>query len=1061
MEIVKAMFPGPRQGNSRKLPPGSVGSEKRPFSRESYEKNRKFETLKIYIRMTMNHFRRYNLILGWLSFLVALVVYLLTIEPSVSQWDCGEFIASSFKLQVGHPPGAPLYMILGRFFSLFSPDTANVAKMYNSLSAASSAFTILFLFWTISHLLKKILIKEEADHTPSNYIIILGSALVGALAYTFSDTFWFSAVEAEVYATSSLFTAVVFWAILKWENIADEKHANRWLVLIAYLIGLSIGVHLLNLLAIPAIVLVYYFRKYTVTQKGIMYAILAAVAILGSIMYIIIPGLVKVATWFELIFTNGLGMHYNTGMAIYFILLLGLLAFGIYRTQFKTKNVLLNTILVSITVIIIGYSSYAMIIIRSMAQPPMNENRPDNAFALLSYLNREQYGDRPLVLGNQYNAEFESVEYNKPVYALNKETGKYEIAYRKPEVKYKQGKILFPRMYSPDPQHKEAYVQYGSIKDPANPSYLDNIEFLFKYQLGHMYFRYFMWNFVGKQDDIQSHGGILHGNWISGIKGVDKFFLGNQDKLTDDMLNHPARNTYYFIPLILGILGLVFHRKRHVKDFWIIMFLFILTGIAIVIYLNQSPFQPRERDYAYAGSFYAFTIWVGMGVAGLASVLSRWINQKMAAVFSLVIALIGGPVLMAAENWKDHDRSGRYLTRDIAKNYLESCDEDAILYTVGDNDTFPLWYAQEVEGIRTDVRVVNMMLFNTEWHIEQMKMKAYESNPLPLTLPNSKIKDGTNNSIFIRENDRWATAKYITNFIISDDPRTKLTLRNGDKVDFIPTPKIVIEVDSAKVLETGIVRPEEAGLIEKDLRIQLRANDQILKGSIAQLDIFANNNWERPIYFTAGGFDGSLGLEPYYQLDGLAYQVVPILTPQQSILVMGRIDPDKAYDIVMNKFTWGRMNEDDVTLDYYSIRTLSVIRFRNLHTRLALALLEKGEKEKAVEVLDRCMELAPHRVLPYDRYVAGLTFPQRNGKTIHHEGIIEAYYMCGEIEKANALLDEYYTILSQQAAFFDSLKAKDRQNLEQDFYETMAQIEELRTLLVNYKQSDKMLELGF
>jgi len=1007
----------------------------------------------------MNNFRKYNLILGWFSFLVALVVYLLTIEPSVSLWDCGEFIASSYKLQVGHPPGAPLYMILGRFFALFAADTANVARMYNAVSAISSALTILFLYWTISHLLRKIFIKNEEDHHLTNYILVMGGALVGALAYTFSDTFWFSAVEAEVYATSSLFTAVVFWAILKWENIADQPHANRWLILIAYLVGLSIGVHLLNLLAIPAIVLVYYFRKYTVSRNGLIKAILVAIAILGSVMYIIIPGLVKVATWFELLFTNSFGLHYNTGFIIYVVLLVGALVFGIYRTQFRKKNVLLNTILVSITVIIIGYSSYAMIIIRSSAEPPMNENRPDNAFALLSYLNREQYGDRPLLTGNQYNATFESVDYKKPVYTLNKETNRYEIATRKPEITYKEGKILLPRMYSRDPQHRQAYIQYGSIKDPKHPTYLDNIEFFLSYQLGHMYLRYFMWNFVGRQNDVQSHGGILDGRVVSGIRSIDAMWLGNQDKLTDDMLNHPSRNTYYFLPLILGLLGMFFHLKRHLKDFWIIMFLFVLTGIAIVVYLNQSPFQPRERDYAYAGSFYAFSIWLGMGVAGFAAFLKRWMSMKLAAIFSFIISLMGGPVLMAAQNWDDHDRSGRYIARDIARNYLESCDENAILYTVGDNDTFPLWYAQEVEGIRTDVRVVNMMLFNTEWHIDQMKMKAYESEPLPLSLPNAKYKEGVNNSLLVRENERWATVDYITNFIKSNDPRSKLTLRNGDKVDFVPTPNIVIPVDSAVVVHNGTVAPYDADEILPEVRFQLTANDQILKGNMAQLDIFANNNWKRPIYFTAGGFDGSMGLEPYYQLDGLAYKFVPIRTPQESILVMGRIDPLKAYDIVMNKFTWGRMNQPDVHVDYYSIRTLSVIRFRNMHVRLALELLGIGEKEKAIEVLDHCMELAPHSVLPYDQFIGGLTFPQGN-KTIHHPGVIEAYYLCGETEKANAVFREYFEILNQRLIFFQSLKPKRKPQVEQDQYETMAQLNELRSLAGTYNQDDLLMELG-
>ena len=1008
----------------------------------------------------MKPFRKYNLIFGWLSFAIALTVYMLTLEPTVSLWDCGEFIASSYKLQVGHPPGAPLYMLLGRMFSLFAGDTTRVAFMYNMLSAASSAFTILFLYWTITHLLKKIYIKKEEDHTFTNLAVVMGSAFVGAMAYTFSDTFWFSAVEAEVYATSSLFTAVVFWAILKWENIAHQKYANRWLILIAYLIGLSIGVHLLNLLAIPAIVLVYYFKKFTVTRKGIIYALLAAMAILGSIMYIIIPGLVKVASWFELLFTNQFGLHYNTGLVIYVALLLSALIYGIYRTQYVKKNVVLNTILVSITVIIIGYSSYATIVIRSLAEPPLNENRPDNVFALLSYINREQYGDRPLLTGAQYNAEVSSVEYKKKVYSLDKEHNRYEVINKKPELEYKEGKVLLPRMYSRDSRHKQAYREFGSIDDPNDPTYLDNLEFLFRYQLGHMYMRYFMWNFAGRQNDVQGHGNLLNGNWISGIKFLDEMRLGNQDQLTTEMKNHPARNTYYFLPLILGIIGLIFHYKKDLKDFWVVMMLFVLTGIAIVIYLNQTPYQPRERDYAYAGSFYAFSIWLGFGVAGIFNYARKYMSGKMAAVLSILVSLLGAPALMASQNWDDHDRSGRYTARDIARNYLESCDEDAIIYTVGDNDTFPLWYVQHVEGVRTDVRVVNMMLFNTEWYIDQKKYKAYESDPLPISMPNSKYRDGTNNSIYVRENNRWATVDYVINFVESNDPRKKMQLRNGDRVDYIPTPNLVLQVDSASVMENNIIRPDQADRMLDQVRFRLQPNEQILKGNLAQLDIFATNDWKRPIYFTAGGFDGSLNLEDYYQLEGLAYKIVPIRTPRESILVMGDVNTEKMYHNLMHKFSWGRMNAEDVQLDYYTKRTLSVIRFRNTYTRLALKLLEEGDRGRAVEVLDRCMELAPHEVLPYDRYVAGITFPDGEGGQTHHEGIIEAYYMCGETDKANALLREYYGILSEEISFFNSLKQKRRSNVEQDWYEVMAQIEELRMLLEKYGQKDLMLELG-
>ena len=1008
----------------------------------------------------MNPFRKYNLIFGWLSFAIAMTVYMLTLEPTVSLWDCGEFIASSYKLQVGHPPGAPLYMLLGRIFSLFAGDTTRVAFMYNMLSAASSAFTILFLYWTITHLLRKIYIKKQEDHTFTNLAVVMGSAFVGAMAYAFSDTFWFSAVEAEVYATSSLFTAVVFWAILKWENIAHQKYANRWLILIAYLIGLSIGVHLLNLLAIPAIVLVYYFKKFTVTRKGIIYALLASMAILGSIMYIIIPGLVKVASWFELLFTNQFGLHYNTGLVIYVALLLSALIYGIYRTQYVKKNVVLNTILVSVTVIIIGYSSYATIVIRSLAEPPLNENRPDNVFALLSYINREQYGEHPLLTGAQYNAEVSSVEYNKKVYSLDKEQNRYEVINKKPELEYKEGKVLFPRMYSRDSRHKQAYREFGSIDDPNDPTYLDNLEFLFRYQLGHMYMRYFMWNFAGRQNDVQGHGNLLNGNWISGIKFLDEMRLGNQDQLTTEMKNHPARNTYYFLPLILGIIGLIFHYKKDLKDFWVVMLLFVMTGIAIVIYLNQTPYQPRERDYAYAGSFYAFSIWLGFGVAGIFNYARKYMNRKMAAVVSVLVSLLGAPALMASQNWDDHDRSGRYTARDIARNYLESCDEDAIIYTVGDNDTFPLWYVQHVEGVRTDVRVVNMMLFNTEWYIDQKKYKAYESDPLPISMPNSKYRDGTNNSIYVRENNRWATVDYVINFVESNDPRKKMQLRNGDRVDYIPTPNLVLQVDSANVMENGILRPDQADRMLDQVRFRLQPNEQILKGNLAQLDIFATNDWKRPIYFTAGGFDGSLNLEDYYQLEGLAYKIVPIRTPRESILVMGEVNTEKMYQNLMHKFSWGRMNAEDVQLDYYTKRTLSVIRFRNTYTRLALKLLEEGDRGRAVEVLDRCMELAPHEVLPYDRYVAGITFPDGQGGQTHHEGIIEAYYMCGETDKANAILREYYGILSEEISFFNSLKQKRRSNVEQDWYEVMAQVEELRMLLEKYGQKDLMLELG-
>jgi hypothetical protein len=932
--------------------------------------------------------------------------------------------------------------------------------MINAVSAFASAFTIMFLYWTISHLLKKMLLTQQEKPAPAVHFVILGASFVGAMAYTFSDTFWFSAVEGEVYATSSLFTAVVFWAILKWENIANEPGANRWLILIAYLIGLSIGVHLLNLLAIPSIVLVYYFKKFQVTRKGVWTALAVSALLLLGIMYGIIPGIVSVAAFVEKFFTNTIGLHYNTGMVIYIGLLLGALAFGIYRTQFVKKNVLWNTVLAGITVIVIGYSSYALIMIRSLAAPPMNENRPEHAYALLSYLNREQYGDRPLLAGHLYHAEMEDIVYKKPVYVLNKEANRYELSHRKPELVLKGNKVLMPRIYSRDSNHIQAYQEFGTISDPKNPTYLDNLEFFFRYQLGHMYFRYFMWNFAGRQNDVQGHGNVINGNWISGIKAIDSARIGSQATLPDHFRDHPSRNVYYFLPLLLGLLGLFYQLDRNIRDFWVVMSLFIMTGAAIVIYLNQTPYQPRERDYAYAGSFYAFSIWIGIGTAGIFNLLTSKLKSGLAAGLAVSVTLLAVPVLMAAQNWDDHDRSGRYTARDIARNYMNSCDQDAILFTVGDNDTFPLWYVQDVEGVREDVRIVNMMLFNMEWYVDQMRWKNYDSEPLPFSLPQSKYKAGVNTSIYVRENEGWATLDYIMAFIKSDDSRTKIPLRTGERVDFIPTHRLILPVDSSRVLQNGTIAMKDAPRIVKDLRIQLTPNDQILKGGLGQLDILTSNKWNRPVYYTAGGFDGSLGLERYYRNEGLAYRLVPLDTPYESIINLGDIDSEILYDRLMNTFTWGRMNQEDVYLDYYTIRTMSVIRFRSLYTRLALQLMEEGDRIRAVEVLDRCMELAPSSVLPFDQYVTGITLPDGQGGTIHHEGLIEAYYLCGETEKANQVLLEYYNQLIGEYTYFNAMKPRHKNSIQREINEVLFQLEEMNMLMQQYEQEELMLELG-
>ncbi len=728
----------------------------------------------------MKNFRAFNLITGWSVFLISAVVYLLTIEPTTSFWDCGEFITSSFKLEVGHPPGAPFFMLTGRFFTLFTSDVEKISVAMNSMSALASAFTILFLFWTITHLARKIILVKEEDFNLNRIIAVMGAGAVGALAYTFSDSFWFSAAEAEVYATSSLFTAIVLWAILKWENVAGTPHANKWIILIAYLMGLSIGVHLLNLLAIPAIVLVYYFKRYKATAWGIIASLLVSGVILGSIMFVIIPGMVAVASWIELGLVNGFSLPYHSGLLVFVVILSLLLSWLVYYTH-KRGLTIWNTVILAITVVAIGYSTYGVIIIRSNADTPLNESSPNTVFSLLKYLNRDQYGQTPLVYGNYFNAPaIEQIE-GKPTWY--KEDGKY-VKVSNPDYKYSDKfKGLFPRMWSEQQHHINQYLYWAKMKESdlyqvvrdesgnpvrdrngnfrfdhsqplAKPTFAQNMRFFFKYQVGFMYLRYFMWNFAGRQNDNQGQGELTNGNWISGIPFIDNARLGNQDQLPDYMKENRARNKYYLLPFLLGMVGLFFHYQYHKKDFWVVMALFLLTGLAIVVYLNQYPIQPRERDYAYVGSFYAFAIWIGLGVLGLINAISK--HYKSLVVVSAVVAvsLMAVPGLMAMENWDDHDRSGRYTARDFAFNYLNSCDENGIIFTNGDNDTFPLWYIQEVEGVRTDVRVINLSYFTADWYISQMQNKLYDSDPVKFTLNQKQYRNGTRDYILLADGQK-------------------------------------------------------------------------------------------------------------------------------------------------------------------------------------------------------------------------------------------------------------------------------------------------------------------
>ncbi|MCD4663771.1 MAG: DUF2723 domain-containing protein [Bacteroidales bacterium] len=1009
----------------------------------------------------MDSYKKLNRIFGWIVFAIATFVYFLTVEPTASWWDCGEYIATAYKLQVGHPPGAPLFQLLGRFFSLFAfGDVSKVALMINIMSALSSSFTILFLFWTITYLAKKIVVKE-GEMTQGNMYAVLGSGVVGALAYTFSDSFWFSAVEGEVYAMSSLFTAIVFWAILRWEQESDGHHANRWIILIAYLIGLSIGVHLLNLLAIPAIAFVFYFKKYKPSIKGIIITGIISMFLLGLIMKGIISWVVQLASFFELTFVNSFGLPFNSGTAFYFILLIALIVWGLKFTRRKHK-VIANTLLLAITFILIGYSSFFMIIIRSNANPPIDENNPEDAITLISYLGREQYGDWPILHGQYYNAPTVDAKSGKPIYVKDKKKGKYIITDKRESiipVYDPQFTTIFPRMWSSQkPGHKAMYKQYGKIKGvPVEvqkgdgttevlkiPTFGENLRFFFTYQLGHMYFRYFMWNFSGRQNDLESQGEIERGNWLTGINWFDEnvLGLGPQDNLPACMKN-PARNKFYMLPFILGLIGFFFHLNKNKKYTFIIGLLFLMTGFATVIYLNQYPYQPRERDYAYAASFYAFAIWIGLGVLALFDYLKKMVDPKVSAVAISIIALLLVPGIMAKEGWDDHNRSGKYAALDFASNYLNSCEPNAILFTNGDNDTFPLWYAQEVEGIRTDVRVVNFMLASGHWYVHQMMNKAYESDPLPFTLNYDQYQNGVNNAIvFYNTNIKGnAELKQVIEFIASDNERTKLTLQNGEKINFSPTKKFKITIDSTSVMNTGNIPIDMADRIVPSIEWNVRQN-YLYKNDLMLLDIIATNNWERPIYFAnPSSVSKVLDVEEYCHLDGFIYKFMPVKADNY-IRGVGGINADTSYNILINKCKWGNLSDPKVYVDRESYRN-SIMPKQNF-MRVAEAMIAKGEKEKATALLDRCFEAFPDEKISFDMYIIPFA---------------EVYYDAGEIEKGNAITLRLFEIYSENLAYYNRLDQRLFNYYETDYSQALGVLQRLSMTARKNKQTELHKEI--
>jgi hypothetical protein len=1003
-------------------------------------------------------YRKIEIILGILVFLISLFTYISTLEPTVSFWDCGEYISTSAKLQVGHPPGAPLFQMLGAFFAMFASSPAKVAYMVNMMSAIFSALTILVLYWTIIHLLKKYILKKDLLNKAEK-IIVLGSATAGSLAFAFSDTFWFSAVEAEVYAAAMFLTALLFWLGLKWVENLEDPRGNRWLILMAFVIGLSFGVHFMALLVIPAIGMLYFFKTHEkFTWKSFVLANLAVVGILLVIFKLLLPYTMKFFSFFEITFTNTFGTPFHTGTIIAGFIVAGIFYY-LLKKAYKTQNQLLEAITLSTLFILIGFSSWVMLPIRANANTVINENAPTNARELLAYYNREQYGETHLFYGPYYSAylngldETEPYVDDKPKYEQDTVRGKYVIVnnYKKAKQNFTHKHWgLMPRMWSPDNMDNYKMIAGIPKNSKRKPTFFEDKAFMLNYQFGYMYWRYLMWNFVGRQDDIQ---GRLdnHGNWLSGIKFIDEMHLGPQENLPSDYKNNKARNTYYFLPFLLAIIGLLFHSSKEWKSFYVILIAFLMTGLAIVFYTNVRPFEPRERDYAVVGSFYFFSIWLGIGVYALYDYLKKYLKPDIAAILVSLFGLLAAPVLMASQNWDDHDRSKKYSAKNNAVSYLESCQKNAILYTIGDNDTFPLWYAQDVEGIRPDLRLINTSLLNTDWYIDQQKRKIYKSEPVKITMPHKKYVYGTRDVIYP---NYYIEGKNIPNFekdtldikdwinIVLNDKFSVVNPENGQTMYLYPTKYISVPVNKENVLKYGIVSPKYKDRIVDKIILNV-GDGGIYKAGLAMLQQLANNEWKRPIYFSGGSFrdEDYLWAKNYLQLDGLTYKLVPIYTPYQGI-DYGQIDTDTMYKNV-KKWNWGNMNKG-IYLDPETRRNSLV--YRGVLYRLANQLYKENKKEQAIEILDLSLDKMP--VKDFGFYTSLLEY-------------IDLYYKLGQKEKARKLASllikmekeylDYYGDMSLQKKMenFDEIQRhflifreilnNIEKNKDESFYEKMVQ----------------------
>ena len=1062
--------------------------------------------------MATFNFNKWNTITGWCVFAIALITYTLTVEPTMSFWDCGEYISTAAKLEVGHPPGAPLFQMIGAFFAMFAIDDKHVALMVNMMSVFSSAFTILFMFWSSSMILKKI-ISQFTELDKNNSIVILGSSFVGALAYTFSDSFWASAVEAEVYAMASLFIALLFWLGLRWEQDMDSPRGNKWLLIISLVVGLTFGVHFMALLTIPAIGFLYYFKHYkVVTIKNFIIANVVVIAILLFIFKLLLPLTMAFFGKTEVFMVNSLGMPFNSGTIFVVLLLIAFFYFGLKYTHSKGL-VHYNTLILCILFILIGFSTWMMLPIRANANTVINENKPSDAREVLAYYNREQYGSNPLFYGPQYTEAFAGLDKNNPYldkapnYERNYKTGKYDIVnnFKNAEQNSDDAqKTILPRLWSSenienyinftnppefrlnpdypyeddlqkygiDPsqlseedynkaiaqlkaelektvtEFRQAYAQkqidnegyvkflrsYGDYLIIEKPSTADNLRFMAEYQFGYMYFRYLMWNFVGRQSDVQGRYDNQDGNWLSGITFIDELHLGSQQNLPSDVLNNKGRNVYFFLPLILGLIGIMFHASKDRKSFYVLLVLFLFMGIALKIYLNERPFEPRERDYALVGSFYVFAIWIGFGVYALYDSARNYLAPKIAGPVIIAASLLAVPVLMAFQNWDDHDRSDKYTATALAKAYLNSCDPNAILYTIGDNDTFPLWYAQEIEHIRTDVKIVNTSLFMTDWYIDQMKTKTYESNPLPISFThNEYVGDKLDYVAHIPKTEsRWDIKDFI-NFI--KNPQSTVEMQNGQTIHFYPTKKIRIPIDKNTIIQNKVVAAKFNDSIVPYIDLDIKGN-ALYKNRLMMLDVLANNNWKRPIYFSPGAFEDEdyLWMKNYLQLEGMVYKLVPIKTKidkDTNPMDMGGIDADKMYSIVM-KWDWGN-SEGDIYHDPETRK--NSISYRSVLSRLMDKLIAEGKMDKAKNVINLALTKMPLEKFGYYSMV---------------EPFAKGYYQVGEKAKAQELLGKLVTKYQENLNYYGKLGLSDQNDIAIDI---ITDIERYRSLLKVMKEN--------